>query len=187
MTGRCTHKLLDIIVVAVCAMIAGAERWVDIESFGKAKEEWLKTFLELPAGIPSHDTFGRVLAALDAEAFRQAFMQWVEGVFQVSKGQVIAVDGKTVRGSHERGAGKEAIHMVNAWATQDGIALGQWKTDTSSNEITAIPPLLRQLQVAGCIVTLDAMGAQKDPRFQSLAAFQHQSAGSRAPTAEAAA
>jgi predicted transposase YbfD/YdcC len=160
--GRCDHKLIDIIVIAVCAVIAGAETWVDIESFGEAKEEWLRTFLELPAGIPSHDTFGRFFAALDAEAFQASFMRWVEGVFQVSKGQVIAVDGKTLRGSHDRGIGKEAIHMVNAWATQNGIALGQWKTDAKSNEITAIPLLLRQLNVAGCIVTLDAMGAQTE-------------------------
>jgi predicted transposase YbfD/YdcC len=161
-TGRCDHQLIDIIVIAVCAVIAGAESWVDVESFGQAKEAWLRTFLELPAGIPSHDTFGRFFAALDAEAFQQAFMRWVEGVFRVSKGQVIAIDGKTLRGSHDRGIGRDAIHMVNAWATQSGIALGQWKTDAKSNEITAIPPLLRQLDVGGCIVTLDAMGAQKE-------------------------
>lgn len=158
--GRCDHRLIDIIVIAVCAVIAGAETWVDVENFGKAKQDWLSTFLELPSGIPSHDTFGRFFAALDAEAFQTAFMRWVEGVFRVSKGQVIAIDGKTVRRSHDRTIGKDAIHMVNAWATHNGIALGQWKTDTKSNEITAIPPLLRQLNVAGCIVTVDAMGAQ---------------------------
>jgi len=158
--GRCDHKLIDIIVITVCAVIVGAENWVDVESFGKAKQSWLKTFLDLPNGIPSHDTFGRFFAALDAEAFQIAFMRWVEGVFRVSRGQVVAIDGKTVRRSHDRRLGKEAIHMVNAWATSNGIALGQWKTDTKSNEITAIPPLLRQLNVAGCIVTVDAMGAQ---------------------------
>lgn len=158
--GRCDHKLIDIIVITVCAVIVGAESWVDVESFGKAKQEWLQTFLELPHGIPSHDTFGRFFAALDAEAFQTAFMRWVEGVFRVSKGQVIAIDGKTVRRSHNRSIGKDAIHLVNAWATHNGIALGQWKTDAKSNEITAIPPLLRQLNVAGCIVTVDAMGAQ---------------------------
>jgi predicted transposase YbfD/YdcC len=158
--GRCDHKLIDIIVITVCAVIAGAESWVDVESFGKAKQAWLGSFLGLPHGIPSHDTFGRFFAALDAAAFQTAFMRWVEGVFRVSKGQVIAVDGKTVRGSHDRTLGKDAIHLVNAWATRNGIALGQWKTDTKSNEITAIPPLLRQLKVAGCIVTVDAMGAQ---------------------------
>ena len=158
--GRCDHKLIDIIVIAVCAVIAGAESWVDVANFGEAKQQWLRTFLELPSGIPSHDTFGRLFAALDAEAFQTAFMRWVEGVFRVSKGQVIAIDGKTVRRSHNHTIGKDAIHMVNAWATRNGIALGQWKTDTKSNEITAIPPLLRQLNVAGCIVTIDAMGAQ---------------------------
>lgn len=158
--GRCDHKLIDIIVIAVCAVISGAESWVDVADFGEAKREWLGTFLELPAGIPSHDTFGRFFAALDAEAFQAAFMRWVEGVFRVSKGQIIAIDGKTIRRSHDRTIGKDAIHMVNAWATRNGIALGQWKTDTKSNEITAIPLLLRQLNVAGCIVTVDAMGAQ---------------------------
>ena len=158
--GRCDHKLIDIIVITVCAVIAGAESWVDVESFGQAKQEWLQTFLDLPHGIPSHDTFGRFFAALDAEAFQTAFMRWVEGVFRVSRGQVVAIDGKTVRRSHDRTLGKDAIHMVNAWATRNGIALGQWKTDAKSNEITAIPPLLRQLNVAGCIVTIDAMGAQ---------------------------
>ncbi len=158
--GRCDHKLIDIIVIAVCAVIAGAENWVDVESFGNAKHNWLNTFLELPFGIPSHDTFGRLFAALDAAAFQTALMRWVEGVFRVSKGQVIAIDGKTVRQSHDRTIGKDAIHMVNAWATGSGIALDQWKTDTQSNEINAIPRLLRQLNVAGCIVTVDAMGAQ---------------------------
>jgi predicted transposase YbfD/YdcC len=158
--GRCDHKLIDIIVITVCAVICGAESWVDVESFGQAKEEWLKTFLDLPHGSPSHDTFGRFFAALDGEAFQRAFIRWVEGVFRVSQGQVIAIDGKTVRRSPDRRLGKDAIHLVNAWATRNGIALGQWKTDAKSNEITAIPPLLRQLNVAGCIVTLDAMGAQ---------------------------
>lgn len=158
--GRCDHKLIDIIVIAVCAVIAGAEGWVDVENFGRAKQGWLSEFLELPAGIPSHDTFGRFFAALDAEAFQTCFMRWVEGVFRVSKGQVIAIDGKTMRRSHDRTIGKDAIHLVNAWATQNGIALGQWKTDTQSNEITTIPTILRQLNVSGCIVTLDAMGAQ---------------------------
>jgi predicted transposase YbfD/YdcC len=158
--GRCDHKLIDIIVISVCAVVSGAESWVDIANFGRAKEAWLKTFLELPGGIPSHDTFGRVFAALDAEAFQTAFMHWVEGVFRVSKGQIVAIDGKTVRRSHNRAIGTDAIHMVNAWATHNGIALGQWKTDAKSNEITAIPLLLRQLNVAGCIVTVDAMGAQ---------------------------
>ncbi|WP_119072256.1 ISAs1 family transposase [Aggregatilinea lenta] len=158
--GRCDHKLIDILVITVCAVLAGAARWVDVERFGQARHEWLKTFLKLPHGIPSHDTFGRFFAVLDAEAFQTAFMRWVEGVFRVRRGHVIAIDGKTVRRSHNRTIGKDATHMVNAWTTRSGIALEQGKTDAKSNEITAIPPLLRHLNVAGCIVTVDAMGAQ---------------------------
>jgi hypothetical protein len=158
--GRCDHKRIDIIVIAVCAMIAGAEGWVDIANFGKAKADWLNQFLELPSGIPSHDTFGCVFAVLDAGAFQKAFTHWVESVYRVSAGEVVAIDGKTMRRSHDKTLGKQAIHIVNAWATGNGIALGQWKTDAKSNEITAIPLLLRQLEVSGCIVTLDAMGAQ---------------------------
>jgi len=127
--GRCDHKMIDIIVVAVCAVIAGAEAWVDIENFGKAKQDWLTHFLELPAGIPSHGTFGRFFAALDATAFQKCFVRWVRDVFRITKGQIIAIDGKTLRRSHDRTKGKDAIHMVNAWATHNGIALGQWKTD----------------------------------------------------------
>ena len=158
--GRCDHQLIDIIVIGVCAMIAGADTWVDIESFGKAKQNWLKTFLDLPNGIPSHDTFGRFFAVLKAEAFQKCFVRWVQDVFRITKGQVIALDGKTLRRSHDKTLGKKAIHMVNAWASATGIALGQWKTDEKSNEITAIPKLLRLLNVSGCIVTVDAMGAQ---------------------------
>jgi predicted transposase YbfD/YdcC len=158
--GRCDHKLIDIIVITVCAVIVGAETWVDVENFGIAKKEWLSSFLELPEGIPSHDTFGRFFAALNAGAFQTCFVRWVEDVFRVTKGQVIAIDGKTLRHSYDKTIGKDAIHMVNAWATSAGIALGQWKTDAKSNEITAIPHLLRLLDVSGCIVTVDAMGAQ---------------------------
>ena len=159
--GRCEHKLLDIVIIAVCAVITGAESWVEVETFGKLKEEKLRTFLELADGIPSHDTFGRVFAALDAEEFQNCFARWVEGVFQISQGQVIAIDGKTVRRSHDRTIGKDAIHMVSAWASANGIAWGQCKVDDKSNEITAIPELLRVLDVSGCIVTIDAMGCQK--------------------------
>jgi len=148
--------------VAVCAGLTGAESWVEIETFGVMKEAWLRTFLELPNGTPSHDTFGRVFAALDAEAFQACFVRWVEGVFQVTQGQVIGIDGKTLRGSQDKHTGKKAIHMVSAWASQSGIVLGQRKVDDKSNEITAIPELLRVLDVAGCIVTLDAMGCQKE-------------------------
>jgi predicted transposase YbfD/YdcC len=158
--GRCEHKLLDIIIIAICGVITGAESWVEVETFGQLKQGWLKMFLELPHGIPTHDTFGRVFAALDAEAFQSSFVRWVEGVFAATRGQVVSIDGKSVRRSHDKTIGKEAIHLVSAWASETGIVLGQRKVDDKSNEITAIPELLRVLDVAGCIVTIDAMGCQ---------------------------
>jgi predicted transposase YbfD/YdcC len=159
--GRCDHKLLDILMIAVCGVIAGAESWVEVETFGQAKESWLRKFLELPNGIPSHDTFGRTFSVLDAEAFQESFAKWVEAVFRVTEGQVVAIDGKTMRRSHDKSIGKEAIHIVSAWARSNGISLGQKKVDEKSNEITAIPELLRLLDLSGCIVTIDAMGCQK--------------------------
>jgi predicted transposase YbfD/YdcC len=159
--GRCDHKLIDLVMIAVCAVICGAESWTGVETFGKAKRDWLKQFLELPNGIPTHDTFGRVFASLDAEAFQEGFARWVEAVFRVTKGQVIAIDGKTVRRSHDQTIGKEAIHIVSAWASLNGVVLGQRKVDAKSNEITAIPELLRLLDVSGCLVTIDALGCQK--------------------------
>jgi predicted transposase YbfD/YdcC len=159
--GRCDHKLIDLIMITVCAVICGAEGWTGVETFGRAKESWLRQFLELPNGIPTHDTFGRVFASLNAEAFQQGFARWVEHVFQVTQGQVIAIDGKTVRRSHDRSIGKEAIHLVSAWASVNGLVLGQRKVETKSNEITAIPELLRLLDVSGCLVTIDALGCQK--------------------------
>lgn len=163
--GRCEHRLLDIIMIAVCAVICGADGWVGIETFGKSKEAWLKGFLDLPNGIPSHDTFGRTFALLDAETFQAGFARWVEAVFQVTEGQVIAIDGKTVRRSHNKAIGKDAIHMISAWASANGIVLGvlgQSKVDDKSNEIPAIPELLKALDVMGCIVTIDAMGCQTE-------------------------
>lgn len=154
------HKLLDIIVIAVCGVICGADSWVDIEEFGKAKQEWLGTFLELPSGIPSHDTFGRVFAQLDSEGFQGCFFRWVKAVQEVTKGEVIAIDGKTLRHSYDRMPGRGAIHMVSAWACANHLVLGQTKVNEKSNEITAIPELLRMLEVKGCIVTIDAMGTQ---------------------------
>jgi predicted transposase YbfD/YdcC len=158
--GRCEYPLVEIIVIAICAVIAGADSWTEIETFGKSKAPWLKQFLPLAKGIPSHDTFGDVFRMIDAEAFQRSFMRWIERVFTVTKGQVIAIDGKTVRRSHDKTIGKDAIHLVNAWASANGITLGQRKTEDKSNEITAIPELLRLLNVAGCIVTIDAMGCQ---------------------------
>ena len=158
--GRCDHKLVDIIIIAICGVLCGADSWVGIETVGKAKENWFRQFLNLEHGIPSHDTFGYVFAKIDHEAFQTCFVRWVERVFRVTKGQVIAIDGKTSRGSHDKAIGKDAIHLVKAWASENGIALGQRKVDGKSNEITAIPELLRLLDVSGCIVTIDAMGCQ---------------------------
>jgi predicted transposase YbfD/YdcC len=156
------HKLIDIIAIALCGVICGANDWVAIEAYGRAKESWLRQFLELPNGIPAHDTFGDVFARLDSATFRQCFMDWVQAVYVATQGQVIAFDGKCVRGSKDGTLGKNAIYMVSAWATTNHLVLGQMKVDDKSNEITAIPALLALLDVAGCIVTIDAMGCQKD-------------------------
>ena len=160
-TGRCTYPLVEIIIIAICAVIAGAENWTDIETFSKDKEKWLREFLELKNGTPAHDTFGDVFSVIDGEEFQRSFIRWVQSVFSVTKGQVIAIDGKTARRSHDKHIGKDAIHMVSAWASANGITLGQRKTDDKSNEITAIPELLQLLSITGCIVTIDAMGCQK--------------------------
>jgi predicted transposase YbfD/YdcC len=154
------HKLLDMIAIAICAVICGAESWVDIELFGKSKLLWLKTFLELPNGIPSHDTFGRVFARIDGQQFQVAFSEWVWAVNDIIRGQIINLDGKQLRGSKDSVLGKRAIYMVSAWAAENELVLGQRKVDEKSNEITAIPELLKLLALAGCIVTIDAMGTQ---------------------------
>ncbi|MCP4612795.1 MAG: ISAs1 family transposase [Planctomycetes bacterium] len=154
------HQLLDIIVIAMCGVICGADSWIDIEAFGKAKLKWLRKFLELPNGIPSHDTFGRVFAQLDSEAFQGCFFSWVKSIQEATVGEVIAIDGKTLRHSYDRMIGKGAIHMVSAWACTNHLVLGQIKVDEKSNEITAIPKLLELLEIKGCIVTIDAMGCQ---------------------------
>ncbi len=156
------HKLLDILVIAICAVIAGADNWEDVEEFGKARLAWFRTFLELPNGIPSHDTFTRVFARLDPEQFQACFLGWMKAVAGVIGGQVIAIDGKVLRRSHDKGIGKAAIDMVSAWASANRLVLGQVKVDEKSNEITAIPQLLEALEVAGCIVTIDAMGCQTE-------------------------
>lgn len=156
------HKLLDILAIAICAVIAGADNWEDIEEFGKARLDWFRTFLELPNGIPSHDTFTRVFARLDPEPFQACFLGWMNAVAEVIGGQVIAMDGKVLRRSHDKGIGKAAIDMVSAWASANRLVLGQVKVDEKSNEITAIPQLLAVLEVSGCIVTIDAMGCQTE-------------------------
>lgn len=154
------HLLIDILTIAMLAVICGADGWVGIETYGKAKVSWLQTFLALPNGIPSHDTFGRVFARLDPEHLQRCFLQWVRAVSRLTEGEVIAIDGKTVRRSYDAGGDKGAIHRVSAWASQNRLVLGQRKVDAKSNEITAIPQLLEVLDIHGCIVTLDAMGTQ---------------------------
>jgi predicted transposase YbfD/YdcC len=156
------HKLLDILVIAICAVICGADNWEEVALFGRSKQAWFKTFLELPRGIPSHDTFWRVFARLDPQQFQESFVNWIMAVSEVTQGQVIAFDGKTLRRSHDQALGRGAIDMVSAWAAANRLVLGQIKVDDKSNEITAIPELLRVLEVSGCIITIDALGCQKE-------------------------
>jgi predicted transposase YbfD/YdcC len=156
------HIFLEILIIAILAVICGADGWSDVELFGKNKKAWLKTFLKLPKGIPSHDTFGRVFAKIKPEEFQKRFMEWVQAVETLTAGQVIAVDGKRLRRSHDHAAGKAAIYMVSAWATQNPLVLGQTKVAEKSNEITAIPELLQLLDISGCIVTIDAIGTQTE-------------------------
>ena len=163
------HLLIDILTIAILAVICGADGWVGIETYGKAKYQWLKRFLALPNGIPSHDTFARVFARLNPEQLQESFLSWVRAVSRVSEGEVIAIDGKTVRRSYDEGKNQGAIHMVSAWASQNRLVLGQRKVDDKSNEITAIPELLKVLDINGCIVTIDAMGTQKEIAKQIIA------------------
>ena len=156
------HKLIDMIAIAICAVICGAEGWTDIENFGNSKLTWLKTFLELPNGIPSHDTFGRVFSLIDAQQFQLAFYEWVWAVNDILRGQIINIDGKRLAGSGDTQLGKRAIYMVSAWAEENELVLGQRKVAEKSNEITAIPELLKLLAISGCLVTIDAMGTQTE-------------------------
>ncbi|PSB08435.1 ISAs1 family transposase [Pleurocapsa sp. CCALA 161] len=156
------HKLIDILTIAICGMISGADNWVAMEQYGNSKEEWLKQFLELPNGIPSHDTIGRVFARIDPNEFEQCFRDWVKEIAQLLPGETISIDGKTLKHSGSKGIGKKAIHLVNAWASEQRLVLGQTKVHDKSNEITAIPELIKVLELSGCLVTIDAMGTQTD-------------------------
>jgi predicted transposase YbfD/YdcC len=155
------HELLTMLLIAIMAIICGANYCTEIALFGRSKQTWFEQWLPLPHGIPSHDTFSRVLARLDPVQFEQCFLAWIRAVSEITKGQVIAIDGKTLRRSYDAWSGKSAIQMVSAWATANHLVLGQLKVDDKSNEITAIPELLGLLDVAGCVVTVDAMGCQK--------------------------
>ena len=156
------HKLVDILSIAICATICGADSWVHVELFGKGKREWFQSFLELPHGIPSHDTFGAVFSRLDPVQLQNCFVSWTQAIAELLPGAVVAIDGKTARRSYDRAGKKGAIHMVSAWAAQQSLTLGQVKTDEKSNEITAIPQLLELLDRHGCIVAIDAMGCQRE-------------------------
>lgn len=157
---RKLHKLSDIFFITLCAVICGADDWVSIEVFGKAKEKWFTDILGLENGIPSHDTFGNVFAAIDTQQFSHCFSQWAADLAELSQGEVVAIDGKCLRRSLDTASNKAAIYMVSAWATQNQLVLGQQKVDDKSNEITAIPKLLLQLNITGAVVTMDAMGCQ---------------------------
>lgn len=155
------HSLPDIVAITILAVICGADHWTEVAAFGRAKEKWLATFLRLPNGIPSHDTFNRVFVLLDPVAFEECFMKWVSALAEHHGGRLIAIDGKTLRRSFDKADAKAAIHMVSAWCRQNGLVLGQFKTDDKSNEITAIPQLLKLLDITGALVTIDAMGCQR--------------------------
>jgi predicted transposase YbfD/YdcC len=155
------HTLWDIIALTICAVVAGADSWVDVEQYGHDKLPWLQTFLGLANGIPAHDTFGRVFARLDPAAFRRGFLNWVGALVEATDGRLVAIDGKTLRRSFDTAAGKGALHLISAWASENHLILGQQAVGSKSNEITAIPELLRLLDLSGAIVTIDAIGCQK--------------------------
>ncbi len=155
------HSLYDILVITICGVICGADNWTEIELFGQSKRKWLRTFLALPNGIPSHDTFGRVFARLAPEQLEQCFLKWTAALASYCDGRLVAIDGKTLRRSFDKAGDKTAIHMVSAWCEMNQMVLGQLATDVKSNEITAIPQLLEMLDLTGAVVTIDAMGCQK--------------------------
>lgn len=166
---RRRHKLLDILVIALCAALCGIDDWASVELFAELKEDWFRTFLELPGGIPSHDTFGRVFSRLDPNAFEACFRSWIATLAEAATEGVVAIDGKSLRGSFDTASSKNPLHMVSAFSARSGLCLGQVATDTKSNEITAIPALLQTLGLKGCIVTIDAMGCQKEIARQIVA------------------
>lgn len=159
---RCDHLLTDILTISILAVICGADDWTDLQVFGNVREPWLRQFLELPKGIPSHDTFRRVFELLDRNEFAAGLLQWTQALQEATDSKLVAIDGKTLRRSHRQRGGLAALHLVTAWSTENGLTLGQYATEDKSNEITAIPELLKLLHLKGCTVTIDAMGCQKE-------------------------
>jgi len=164
------HRLETILFVSLCAVISGAESWLAIERFAKSRKEWLAHYVDLGEGIPSHDTIGRVFSLLDPEVFQKVLLKWIQDVSQKSQGKIISIDGKSLRRSHDRNRAQQMLHLVHAWASQNHLLLGEVRTDEKSNEITAIPALLKMLSLKGAIVTVDAMGTQRDIAEQICAA-----------------
>jgi predicted transposase YbfD/YdcC len=156
------HQLIDILIISICATICGANDWEAIAQYGRTKQEWLKTWLELPNGIPSADTFNRVFARLKPEELQKCFMGWMQAVQNVTAGELLNIDGKTLRGAKEAGNSRSLIHLVSVWSASQRLVLGQTKVSEKSNEITAIPPLLEMLAIRGCLVSIDAMGCQTE-------------------------
>jgi predicted transposase YbfD/YdcC len=156
------HKLIDIITISICAVVCGADGWIDIEMYGIARKKWLGKFLELPNGIPSHDTFARVFSQINPDDFNKSFLSWIKGISKITAGEIIAFDGKQSRNSGDEKNGQGVINTVSAWAASNRLVLGQKKVEGKSNEITALPELIKILDLAGCIVTIDAMGCQRE-------------------------
>ena len=163
------HRLLDIVTIAVCAVISGAESWVEVAQWGRIKQAWLADWLDLPHGIPAHDTFGRVFARIDPEQFEAGFLRWVQTIARTAEPEVIALDGKTVRRSGDQRTGQRPLHLVSAWASAQRLVLAQEAVDTKDNEITTLPVLLERLDLDGQIVTIDAMGCQRAIAAQIVA------------------
>ena len=160
--ASCDHLLFDIVSIAVLAVACGADAWTDREVFGKKRREWLATFLELPHGIPSHDTFRRVFGVLNRKEFSACLLQWTQALHEASGGKLIAIDGKSLRRSGRQKSGLRMLHLVTAWSSENGLTLAQVACDEKSNEITAIPEVLKLLSLKGCTVTIDAMGCQTE-------------------------
>jgi hypothetical protein len=157
------HPLINIVVIAMCAVIAGADDFVAIAKWGRTKQDWLAKFLDLSAGIPSHDCFNNVFALLKPAEFEKRLLGWITALHEITAGQIIPIDGKTLRRSFDAAGGKSTIHRVSAWAAANHVSLGQAVTDQKSNEITAIPKLLELIEISGALVTIDAMGPEGAP------------------------